>query len=156
MKPGVYAALDFSSIMIIMWCLVFSLFSLQRKSKGQTTECQILIWSDWPPWIKSTTLFINLQCNEYQKITAQNTIITLKKITRRRSWFGSLTSSSTTRLYRGRVQTDVWNFTCCHTVTERGDHDFCLSRSTRRRRASAQNKESWTFLYFLSGVALID
>ena len=44
--------------------------------------------------------------------------------------FGLLTSSSGTRLYRGQVPrlTDD-NFVCCHNETERGDHDFCLSRS---------------------------
>ena len=40
------------------------------------------------------------------------------------------TSSSATRLSRGRVpRLTSDNFTCCHTETERGDHDFCLSRS---------------------------
>ena len=44
--------------------------------------------------------------------------------------FGFLTSSSTTRLFRGRVsRLTPDNFTCCHTETERGDHDFCLSPS---------------------------
>ena len=42
---------------------------------------------------------------------------------------GFLTSSSTTRLYRGRVpRLTSDNFTCCHTG-EWGDHDFCLTRS---------------------------
>ena len=43
---------------------------------------------------------------------------------------GFLTSSSTTRLSRGpvpRLTSD--NFTCRHTETGRGHHDFCLSRS---------------------------
>ena len=39
-------------------------------------------------------------------------------------------SSSATRHYGGRVSRMTSdNFTCCRTVTERGDHDFCLSRS---------------------------
>ena len=43
---------------------------------------------------------------------------------------GFLTSSSATRLYRKwvpRLTSD--NFMCCHIETERGDHDFSLSRS---------------------------
>ena len=44
--------------------------------------------------------------------------------------FFLLTSSSATRLYRRRVPRQTFdNFTCCHTETERGDHDFCLSRA---------------------------
>ena len=44
--------------------------------------------------------------------------------------FGLLTSSSATRLYRGWVsRLKSYKFTCCHTETELGVHDFCLSRS---------------------------
>ena len=43
---------------------------------------------------------------------------------------GFLTSSSTTRLYRGKIpRLTSDNFTCCHTRDWAGDHDFCLSRS---------------------------
>ena len=49
---------------------------------------------------------------------------------RERVWFNNsfdLTSLSATKLYRGRVpRMTPDNFTCYH--TERGDHDFCLSR----------------------------
>ena len=44
---------------------------------------------------------------------------------------GFLTSSSTTRLYRGqapRLTSDNFSSAATH-ETERGDHDFCLSRS---------------------------
>ena len=44
-------------------------------------------------------------------------------------WFGFLTSSSTTRLYRGLTPTE--RLTILRAVThktELGDHDFCLSR----------------------------
>ena len=56
--------------------------------------------------------------------------------------FGFLTSSSTTRLYRGAATDD----------TELGDHDFCLSRSqytdtdpTSRERAATVRIEPATF-----------
>ena len=43
---------------------------------------------------------------------------------------GFLTTSSTTRLYRGRVpRLTSDNCTSCHIETEWGDHDYCLSRS---------------------------
>ena len=43
---------------------------------------------------------------------------------------GFLKSLPATRIYRGRVlRLTCHNFTCCHTETERGDHDFCRSRS---------------------------
>ena len=44
--------------------------------------------------------------------------------------FGFFTSSSVTRLNLARVpRLTSDNCTCCHTDSERGDHDFCLSRS---------------------------
>ena len=66
--------------------------------------------------------------------------------------FCFLTSSSTTRLCRGRVpRLTSDNFTCCHTETERGDHDFCLSRlhytytdPTSRERAATAGIEPRT------------
>ena len=42
--------------------------------------------------------------------------------------FGFLTSSSTTRLYRGRYPRLTSGSAVTH-ETERGDHDLCLSRS---------------------------
>ena len=43
---------------------------------------------------------------------------------------GFLTSSSATRLFHRRVpRLTSDNFTCCHTETKRGDHDFCLRQS---------------------------
>ena len=42
---------------------------------------------------------------------------------------GFLTSSSVVRLSRGPVpRLTSGKVTCCRTETERGDHDFCLSR----------------------------
>ena len=66
--------------------------------------------------------------------------------------FGFLTSSSSTRLYRGRVpRLTSDNFTCCHTRDRAGDHDFCLSRShytdidpTSRERAATAGIEPRT------------
>ena len=44
--------------------------------------------------------------------------------------FGFLTSSSTTRLYRGQVQRLTSdNISAVTHETEWGDHDFCISRS---------------------------
>ena len=44
--------------------------------------------------------------------------------------FAFLTSSSATRLCRGRVpRLTSDNLTCCHTQDRAGRHDFCLSRS---------------------------
>ena len=44
--------------------------------------------------------------------------------------FGFLTSSSTTRLYRGRApRQSVWQFYVLPHEAGVGDHDFCLSRS---------------------------
>ena len=43
---------------------------------------------------------------------------------------GFFTSSSAARLYHGQVPILTSNnFTCCHTETEWGDHDFCLGRA---------------------------
>ena len=68
-----------------------------------------------------------------------------------------LTSSSATRLSRGRVtRLTSDNFTSCYTTTARWDHDFCLSLShytdidpTRRERASGTGIEptiSWPWV----------
>ena len=49
---------------------------------------------------------------------------------------GFLTSSSTTRLYRGqapRLTSDNFSSAATH-ETERGDHDFCLSRSDDNKK----------------------
>ena len=63
--------------------------------------------------------------------------------------FGFLTSSSTTRLYRGRAPRQE-RLTILH-ETELGDHDFCLSRShytdtdpTCRERAATAGIEPGT------------
>ena len=67
---------------------------------------------------------------------------------------GFLTSSSTTRLYRGQApRKNVWQFYVLpHNETELGDHDFCLSRShytdtdpTSRERAARVGIEPGTF-----------
>ena len=68
--------------------------------------------------------------------------------------FGFLTSSSTTRLYRGRApKTERLPILRAGThETELGDHDFCLSRShytntdpTSKRRAATVGIELGTF-----------
>ena len=67
--------------------------------------------------------------------------------------FGFLTSSSTTRLYRGRVprQERLTILRAATHETELGDHDFCLSRShytdtdpTCRERAATAGIEPGT------------
>ena len=65
---------------------------------------------------------------------------------------GFLTSSSTTRLYRGRVpKLASDNFTCCHTRDRVGNHEFCFSWShytdtdpTIRERAATTGIEPRT------------
>ena len=68
-------------------------------------------------------------------------------------FFGFLTSSSTTRLYRGRAprQEHLTILRAATHETELGDHDFCLSRShytdtdpTCRERAAAAGIEPGT------------
>ena len=66
--------------------------------------------------------------------------------------FGFLTSSSTTRLYRGRVPRLTSDNLCAVThETERGNQDFCLSRShytdtdpTSRERVVTAGSDSRT------------
>ena len=67
--------------------------------------------------------------------------------------FGFLTSSSTTRLYRGRAprQESLTILSAATHETELGDHDFCLSRShytdtdpTCRERAATAGIEPGT------------
>ena len=60
--------------------------------------------------------------------------------------FGFLTSSSTTRLYRGRAprQERLTILRAATHETELGDHDFCLSRShyTDEQEEEEEKKES--------------
>ena len=61
--------------------------------------------------------------------------------------FGFLTSSSTTRLYRGRAsrQERLTILRAATHETELGDHDFCLSRS-HYTESQPEPFESWSFL----------
>ena len=74
----------------------------------------------------SITLSSNIQihvisCKNYHSARRARSIVCL---------VGFLTPSSSTRLYHGRIpRLTSDNFTCCHTETKRGDHDFCLSQS---------------------------
>ena len=53
--------------------------------------------------------------------------------------FGFLTSSSTTRLYRGRApRQSVWQFTCCHTW-DRAGRPWLLSQPIFCRKAASLN-----------------
>ena len=74
--------------------------------------------------------------------------------------FGFLTSSSTTRLYRGRAprQERLTILRAATHETELGDHDFCLSRShytdtdpTCRERAATAGFEPGVTGYFGTG-----
>ena len=58
--------------------------------------------------------------------------------------FAFLTSLSATRHYRGRVQKLISdNFTCCYSETERGNHDFFLSRSHYTDTDSTSRERVW-------------
>ena len=57
--------------------------------------------------------------------------------------FVFLTSSSATRLHRVRVpRLTSDNFACGYTATERGDHDFCLSRWPCADTGSTSNEQA--------------
>ena len=62
---------------------------------------------------------------------------------------GSLTSSSTTRLYRGRAprQERLTILRAATHETELGDHDFCLSRSREGNENFISFAERWFLLY---------
>ena len=57
---------------------------------------------------------------------------------------GFLTSSSTTRLYRGRAprQERLTILRAATHETELGDHDFCLSRSHERKKEGDKRTDS--------------
>ena len=98
------------------------LFSLRTKTLG----IQGIPSHDMPlPYSK-------IETNLESKVKKRNIIMDyfVKKKMSVICLLGFFTSSSTTRLCRGRVpRLTSDNFTCCHTETERGDHDFCLSRT---------------------------
>ena len=67
---------------------------------------------------------------------------------------GFLRSSSTTRLYHGRVpRLTSDNFCAATHETERGDHDFCRSRSHSEHGSLLYSNTYFTLLYFTRPLA---
>ena len=86
--------------------------TLSHPNVTAEQQCMMLV-----PTFANFLVYFLLSCIEFQAVCLFSLV-------------GFLTSSSTTRLYRGRVpKLTSDNCTCCHTETERGYQDFCLSRS---------------------------
>ena len=111
-----------------------------------------LSYSSWPAWCSRKPLFREAERVRNMHDQSENMKTCFKSVLFV-CLFGFLTSSSTTRLYRGRAprQERLTILRAATHETELGDHDFCLSRShytdtdpTCRERAAKAGIEPGT------------
>ena len=115
-----------------LWLVAPFVFSQDRPGLGADLSCFLLLFR--PRFFGAVCRFLYQSIWPYQLVGC----------------FGFLTSSSTTRLYRGRAprQERLTILRAATHETELGDHDFCLSRShytdtdpTSRERAATAGIE---------------